>query len=148
VAADEPPVVVDTNIIFSALLSADSPFREIMFTSTRRFVICETTIIELFRLKDKLLALRPNRSQEVLLSMLHAILRRVELLREDTVDKTTWDTAAELCSTVDADDTPQVALTLAADGLLWTGDRRLKRALQKKGFTQFFNPAERSDQRE
>jgi len=82
VAADEPAVVVDTNIIFSALLSADSRFREVMFTSARRFVICETTIIELFRLKDKLLALRPNTSEEVLLSMLHAILRRVEHLRE------------------------------------------------------------------
>jgi len=145
VAADEPPVVVDTNIIFSALLSADSRFREIMFTSARRFVICETTIIELFRLKDKLLALRPNRSQEVLLSMLHAILRRVELLREDSVDKATWDAAAELCSTVDVDDTPQVALTLAADGLLWTGDGKLRRALEKKGFTRFFTPAPRVD---
>lgn len=76
-APEDPPVVVDTNIIFSALLSAESPFREVLFTSPRRFLICETTIVDLFRLKDKLRSLRPNLSDEVLSQMLHAILRRV-----------------------------------------------------------------------
>jgi predicted nucleic acid-binding protein len=140
VAADEPPVVVDTNIIFSALLSADSRFREILFTSTRRFVICETTIVDLFRLQDKLRKLRPNRPQNVLDSMLHSLLRRLELMREDTLSKETWDMAAKLCSRVDVDDTAQVALALAADGLLWTGDERLKRALREQGFAKFFTP--------
>jgi predicted nucleic acid-binding protein len=148
VAADEPPIVVDTNIIFSALLSADSRFREILFTSTRRFLICETTIIELFRLKDKLRALRPSTSEALLLSMLHATLRRVELFREDSIARETWDTADDLCSSVDVDDAPQVALTFAADGLLWTGDGRWKRALQKQGFTRFYTPSEQEGRNE
>ena len=141
-APEDPPVVVDTNILFSALLSAESPFREVLFTSPRRFVICETTIVDLFRLKDKLRALRPNISEEVLSQMLHAILRRVELVRESSLPKESWDAAVTLCTGVDLDDTPQVALTLAVDGVLWTGDGRLKRALQKQGFTQFFKPTE------
>lgn len=141
-APEDPPVVVDTNIIFSALLSAESPFREVLFTSNRRFVICETTIIDLFRLKDKLRALRPTVPDDVLSQMLHAILRRVELVRENSLPQDCWDAAAGLCSSVDVDDTPQVALAIAVDGLLWTGDGRLKRALQKQGFTRFFTPAE------
>jgi predicted nucleic acid-binding protein len=142
VAPEDPPIVVDTNIIFSALLSAESPFREVLFTSPRRFVICETTIVDLFRLKDKLRALRPNIPDEVVSQMLHAILRRVELIRESSLPKEIWDGAVELCSGVDLDDTPQVALALAVDGLLWTGDGRLKRALQKQGFARFFTPTD------
>ena len=74
--------------------------------------------------------------------MLHALLRRVELAREDTITKGIWDEACELCAGVDLDDVPQVATALAVDGLLWTGDGKLKRALVAKGFTRFFTPSE------
>lgn len=141
-APDDPPVVVDTNIIFSALLGAESPFREVLFTSPRRFVICETTIVDLFRLKEKLRALRPGIPDDVLSQMLHAILRRVELMRESSFSNESWNAAVELCRDVDPDDAPQVALALAVDGVLWTGDGRLKRALQKQGFVRFFTPSE------
>lgn len=141
-APEDAPIVVDTNIIFSALLSVDSQFRAILFTTPQRFLVCETTIVELFELKGKLLALRPNRSEETLVSMLHALLRRVELAREDTITKEIWDEACELCAGVDLDDVPQVATALAVDGLLWTGDGKLKRALVAKGFTRFFTPSE------
>jgi len=142
VAADEPPVVVDTNILFSALLSADSRFRAILFTSSRRFLICETTLVELFRLKDKLRKLRPHTTEDTLLSMFHAILRRVELVREDSISPAIWERAGELCGGVDPDDAPHLAVAIASGGLLWTGDGVLKRGLLAKGFSDFFAPPE------
>lgn len=35
---------------------------------------------------------------------------------------------------------PRVALTLALDGLLWTGDKVLKAGLTERGFDRFFTP--------
>ncbi|HKP76640.1 MAG TPA: PIN domain-containing protein [Longimicrobiaceae bacterium] len=141
-APDDSPVVVDTNIIFSALLSAESRFRAILFASSRQFLICETTVIELFRLKEKLRALRPQTTEDTLLSMLHAILRRVDLVREDSIAPEVWAAARSLCDDVDPDDTPHVAVAMASGALLWTGDSTLKRGLLAKGYTGFFVPSE------
>lgn len=47
-------VVVDTNILFSALLRDSSPFVRLLFQSDYNFYICEYVIVELFRHKDRL----------------------------------------------------------------------------------------------
>ncbi|WP_413176102.1 PIN domain-containing protein [Anabaena azotica] len=39
---------------------------------------------------------------------------------------------------MDESDTPHVALTLELEGLLWTGDKKLKEGLIRKGFDKFF----------
>jgi predicted nucleic acid-binding protein len=48
--------------------------------------------------------------------------------------------ARRLCTNVDLKDAPFVALTLHADGLLWTDDADLTSGLRAKGFNQFFIP--------
>jgi predicted nucleic acid-binding protein len=50
-----------------------------------------------------------------------------------------WRQAYNLCKDVDENDTPHIALTLELDGLLWTGDNKLKLGLQRQGFTRFFD---------
>ncbi|MFL5541612.1 MAG: PIN domain-containing protein [Longimicrobiaceae bacterium] len=45
-----------------------------------------------------------------------------------------------LCRGVDPGDEPFVALTLALDGRLWTGDQKLRRGLVARGFDRFFDP--------
>ncbi|WP_322744651.1 PIN domain-containing protein [Cuspidothrix issatschenkoi] len=44
------------------------------------------------------------------------------------------------CKDIDESDTPHVALTLQLEGLLWTGDKKLKEGLIIKGFDKFFEP--------
>ncbi len=47
-------------------------------------------------------------------------------------------TAYQLCQDIDETDTPHIALTIELDGLLWTGDKKLKQGLERKGFVQLF----------
>jgi predicted nucleic acid-binding protein len=68
------------------------------------------------------------------------VLSRVTLYKEGLIDTSHWDRAYELCAGVDETDTPHVALALALDGLLWTGDKRLREGLVAKGFDRFFSP--------
>jgi len=46
--------------------------------------------------------------------------------------------AQNLCAPIDVNDTVHVALTLALDGRLWTGDRTL--GLHQQGIDIFFTP--------
>ena len=47
-------VVVDTNIFFSALISAESSFAKTMLRLENDFFVCETTLVEIFEHKEKL----------------------------------------------------------------------------------------------
>jgi predicted nucleic acid-binding protein len=138
VAADEP-IVIDTNILFSVLLSDSSRIAAMVLNSPTRFLICETALVELFQHKEKLLrAARPDASD--LVRVYHRLLRKLDLVREDLISQESWATAMHLCKEVDPGDTPHVAATLHVDGLLWTGDRKLKRGLEQRGFTRFYVP--------
>ncbi len=48
----KPPVIVDTNILFSALLSNRSQFADILLTSENKFFVCELVLVELFKHKE------------------------------------------------------------------------------------------------
>ena len=133
-----PPVVIDTNIFFSALLSQDSRFATIIQRSDYRFFICEYVVTELFKHKEKI-AQYSRLSEEELLLLYYNLLRKVTIYKEDLISpKNRWSALA-LCQDIDEADTPHVALTLELDGLLWTGDRKLREGLQEKGFMRFFD---------
>ncbi len=132
-------VVVDTNILFSALASAESSFAKVMLRSENEFFVCETTLVEIFDRKEKLIKASRLSSDDV--TRLYRILvKRVQIYREDLISPENWKAAYELCRDVDETDTPHVALALELDAYLWTGDKRLKEGLLEKGFKNFFVP--------
>lgn len=133
-----PPVVIDTNIFFSALLSQDSRFAAIIQRSDYRFFICEYVVVELFKHKERIT--RYSRlSEEELLLLYYDLLRKVTIYKEDLISLRNRRTALTLCQDIDEADTPHVALTLELGGFLWTGDRKLRMGLQEKGFARFFD---------
>lgn len=136
---DERPVVVDTNVLFSALLKSDSIFSEQLLTADARFFICELAVIELFKHKNRIVQYSALPENEILQAY-YLLLRRVSLYKEDLIRREIWKQAYTLCKGIDENDTPHVALTLELDGLLWTTDRRLIRGLENVGFDQFFRP--------
>lgn len=130
-------IVIDTNILFSALLRENSRWSRVILDSGHEFFICESTIIELFKHKEKLVKLS-RLNEEDLIRWFYLLLRRVAVFKEDWIEPSARNRAYKLCHDVDPADTPFVALAIHLDGLLWTGDNALKSALVKKGFLSFF----------
>lgn len=131
-------VVVDTNILFSAMLSPRTTFGETILTSTDyAFYISEATVAELFEHKEKLVRLS-RMSPEDLVTVFHLFLRRLTLVKEDSLSKSSRDRAYFLCQNSDPEDAPHVALALELDALLWTGDKKLREGLRAQGFEHFF----------
>lgn len=138
--AQKPFVVVDTNILFSALLVAQSTWAEVILNDAEHtFVICEAVVVELFEHKERIVQISKLPIESVIAAY-HDLLRTVTLYKENWIAPENWRRAYALCTDVDEDDTPHVALALELNALLWTGDRRLKAGLQAKGFDRFFAP--------
>ena len=131
------PVVVDTNILFSALLGKSGRFTGVLFASGHRFFVGELVFLELFKHKEKIVRLSAL-PEDDLIELFYRLLRVVELFKEDLIAPEHRRAAYALCHDIDETDTPHVALTLELGGLLWTGDKALKNGLLEKGFSRFF----------
>jgi predicted nucleic acid-binding protein len=131
------PVVVDTNIIFSALLREQSQFLQLLLDGKHDFFVCELILMELFKHKEKIIRLSQLSENEVI-KLYYLLLKRLHVYKEELITAENWRQAYRLCESVDGDDTPHVALTLELEGLLWTGDSKLKAGLQRQGFKRFF----------
>jgi len=132
-------VVVDANIVFSALLSDRNRFGEWLIQSSRDFVLGETVYVELFKHKEKILRASQLEEHEVL-DLLYTFLSNIRIERERSIAPAAVREAYDLCHDIDVDDTIYVALTIHTDGRLWTGDKELRSGLEAKGFDRFFDP--------
>ena len=130
-------VIVDTNIIFSALITRNSNRRKYLFDTKLYLYSPNFLIAEIFKHKERILK-TSKLSNEELSELLNKILQRIRFVNEELISIEKFFEAFHLCKNIDEDDTPFVALTLELDGKLWTKDDELKTELRKKGFDNFF----------
>lgn len=129
-------VVVDTNIIFSATLSKNSKFREILSNKNIDFYAPYVLYDELINNLDKISLYSKESSSEVI-NFILKVIQRINFVHLDLIPVEIYKKAYEYCKDYDEEDTPFVALSLHMDSLLWTGDK-IKVHLKKKGFDRFF----------
>lgn len=115
-------VVVDTNILFSAMLSSGSHLRQTLFRQDLEFFAPNFIFLELFKHKEKLLKLSKQSEADVYL-FLNFLLERIKFILPDLVSTQTYVSAYELCKYIDEADTPFVALSIELNAVLWTGDK-------------------------
>jgi predicted nucleic acid-binding protein len=130
-------VVVDTNILFSILLREDSRLAESLWTNPQPLYVCETVLVELFKHKEKIMALSRLPEADVI-RVYHSLIKHLNLFKESLIEPACWQQAYDLCRAVDEADTPHVALALHLNGWLWTGDKKLVTSLKMQGFTRLF----------
>ena len=107
------------------------------FFLLRRLSFILVCIIELFKHKNKLLRCSAL-DEEALLDVFYQLLKSIHIYDEQAITPENWQTAMTLCEDVDEKDSVFIALTLQLKGQLWTGDLKLIKGLQGKGFTHFY----------
>ncbi len=136
-------IVIDTNIVFSALLNANGLIGELLLNSQEEFKFYAPELMqgEIARYETKLLATSKLTSVQFKESNFR-IMAFIESISEDLISQTSWIKAAELTHDVDEDDTPFVALTIELNAILWTGDKKLMNGLVQKGFKSIVSTQE------
>ncbi len=131
-------IVLDTNILFSALVGQNSRLRETLLAEAGlSFFSPRFVFVELFKHKERIIA-ATQLPEEDLLDALNALLTRIHFLDEFTIPLGVWLEARRLCLGIDEKDTPFVALTISLAGRLWTEDDVLKQGLRARGFDHFY----------
>lgn len=131
-------IVVDTNILFSSLLSERASQRKILLSKHHATYAPNYVFVELFNYKEKIIQNAKAPETEVY-EYLTTILGHLHFVHPELISKENRHAAYLLCHDIDPDDIPLVALTLQLTALLWTGDNALKVGLLNKGFDKFFD---------
>lgn len=131
-------VVIDANIIFSALLSINSQYRDLLFNEAYEFYSPNYVFLEILKHKEKILQCTKESEEEVY-GFIGKILKKIHFVHEDMISEGNYLRAYTLCKEIDENDTPFVALALEINGCLLTGDEKLKKALKNKGFDKFLS---------
>jgi len=131
-------VVIDTNLIFSALVPKASQIREILFESNIIFYSPNILISEIYKHKEKLLKNSKLTESEFYLYF-NGIIERIKFIPTDFISTVSRQKAYDLCHDIDVKDTPFIALSIELSIPLWTGDKKLKDGLKQKGFDEFYN---------
>lgn len=130
-------VVVDTNLIFSALIPKSSRIRDLLIESDLKCFAPNFLIYEIFKIKEKLAQNTMLEVEEIHL-LFDGITERIRFVPLELVGMASKQKAYDLCKNVDEKDIPFVALSIDLNIPLWTGDKKLQTGLKSNGFDNFY----------
>lgn len=128
-------LIVDSNIIFSAILNVNSRIGQVLLTSDKFYDFYAPKYVreEIFNHQEKLKKIAKLDDNEFL-EVYELILKNITILNHSIAGKEYYQKAFELCDNVDLDDIPFVAFSLFLKCKLWTGDKKLIKGLKDNGF--------------
>lgn len=127
-------IVVDTNIVFSGLLSPRGTISDLLLNSASTFDFYAPYYLldELSNHRNKLLKLSGYSESEIDFLM-RCLFKKIDFIELETISSYTWEKAMNLVNDVDEFDAPFIALALEMNAPLWTGDKKLFKGLYAKG---------------
>ncbi len=139
-------IVVDTNIVFSAILNSSSKIGKILINSKDyfQFYTCDFLRAELLKHHIKLLTLTKLSPLE-LEELEFLITKNITFINESLLSEKIIIATEKLLSEIDLNDTPFVALTTQLKAKLWTGDKKLTFGLQSKKYKNIITTSQLSE---
>jgi predicted nucleic acid-binding protein len=136
-------IVVDTNIIFSALLNSNSTIGDLLFNSGKyfEFYSCNYLRYEIQKHWERLKKISKLSDEQLQVSYTQ-VLSKLKFINEEIIPAETWLVSEEITKGIDIDDTDFVAMTKFLKATLWTGDKVLYNGLKKTGFKKLINTTE------
>lgn len=136
-------IVVDTNIVFSAILNPESPIGQIILNGSKyyTFYSADQLKLEIVRHEDKIIKISGLKKDEFL-RIYGLINSRIQFINQILINDNNFQKADDLTKDIDPDDLLFVGLALQFHCKLWSGDKRLINGLRKKEFIQIITTDE------
>ena len=130
-------IVVDTNIVFSAIHSKNSLTREKLFSLPNQLYSCNFLFVEIFKHKERIFK-KSSATDDEIYDYLEKIIHKIHFFNEELISTESYFKSYHLVKDIDIKDISFVALNIELKGKLWTRDTILKDGLIKKGYLDFF----------
>jgi predicted nucleic acid-binding protein len=133
-------VIIDSNIVFSAILNSQSKIGQIIINSSNIFRFYTVSLLkdEIERHKDKLLSIS-GFTDEQYQNSYQKIIRRINFVDDILIPDDVIEDAINLVANIDENDILFVALTNHLHAKLWTGDKKLISGLKVKGYSKILS---------
>ncbi len=136
-------IIVDTNIVFSAILNTKSVIGELVLNSERIFEFwsCHYLLEEIDKHWDKLKKIS-KLEDGLLIESQRLVYKNINFISEAQIPKTHRLEAYNLVKDIDLDDIVFIALNEYQNSILWTGDKVLITGLKSKGYDRVISTNE------
>jgi predicted nucleic acid-binding protein len=130
-------IIVDTNIVFSALLNTDSHIGRLLLDTRDvfEFYSCKYLQKEIYRHIHKIRQYSGLNNDD-LFELISLVESRIFFIDEELLPTSIIVEAHTWVSGIDFDDFAFVAIASHLDAQLWTGDKKLIHGLRQKGYTR------------
>ena len=133
-------IIVDTNILISALLNPNSSIGEMLMRGLVNVpkYSCYFLFVEVFDKKEKIIKYARMEEAKVL-ELLLLTLKKIQFFNENQISAANKQQARQLTEDIDVKDVSFVALAIELNAKLWIGDKKLYKGLKVKGFDDVVN---------
>ena len=142
-------IIVDANIVFSAILNTNSRIADLLLNSKGRFDFLAPDYLqtELRKYHGKISMISKMSMKEIEI-VEYKITKPITFMSGIHIPSTKWIQAEELVKVVDDKDIPYVAFSLFYKCKIWSGDKVLRKGLENKGFKNIISTEELFELRE
>jgi len=136
-------IIVDSNIVFSAILNTSSNIGQLILVGSKYFDFSSINFLkeEISNHKDKIQDIT-GYTLEKYYETYALITSKIRFFDEVLLSDQSISKALHFTKDIDIDDTLFVALAEHYHAKLWTGDKRLKKGLQLKGYENVISTTE------
>ena len=126
-------IIIDTNIVFSAILNSQGKIGQIIINSSNFFNFYTVGLLkeEIWNHKSKILDIS-GFTDDQLIKSYETITKRITFVDEVLISQEILVEARDIVIDIDENDALFIALTNHINGVLWTGDKKLVSGLKKK----------------
>jgi len=136
-------VIVDANIIFSAILNTDGKIGDVLLNSQNIYeFIAPRFLKDEIRKYQKKILLISGYSNSELLEIKDKVYKPISFISEVHIPISIRVSSAHLVQDIDPKDVTYIAFSKYFRCKLWSGDNALRHGLLKKGFTNIINTDE------
>ena len=130
-------VIVDANILISTLINPAGKEAAIILDKNDKIDLIAPDIIysEVLSKRNKIIT-GSHHTEITFEKSILFLFEAITVLSVDKFDPAILKVAEELTYSIDKKDMQYIAVTIFLEGLLWTGDLKLLRAIKRKGFSQ------------
>ena len=130
-------IVVDTNIVFSAILNTQSKIGQLILNGSKHFDYYTVAQLkqEITEHQKKIIKIS-GYNETQFLEIYQLIVSKIRFVDDILISDKDIKKAFQLVSDIDEEDSLFVALSNHLHSSLWTGDKRLLNGLKKKGYSK------------